>query len=693
MPDIHDFGEKIGGARKDLWSARGLGLEDLNEMNEAERRKYVKKDSVWKRPDYNKLMEQGMSPRVAYFIKSVRDSLPTGPYLMRSYSPESVALAQANYIRFVSGLRDAAMSLKQESDIAGFYERHIKTPYLTGRPGSYVYDVAPEAKGLIDRKVMSLKVMESLPRLDRAIKLKQFGYTSEQKLLDGIGFHQYDGETARFEDDRGRMHLRVSVPGGVSYGYPSGEAADPAAWEKGSWFAMRSGVVLGYNAPDAETLKQSILASYKEQGTPAHARRKTRFVPPQLAHIRFSGADFRHGRDMTGQDYLDSFRFRGGEFGNWMNEQDRQASLSMGYESLCAMAKALNLSLEDMSLGGKLAIAFGARGQGAAMAHYEPLREVINLTKMKGAGSLAHEWGHAMDDILNKELGANALTSERRRGLSDVQLRLQNHMKYVEKVQTPEEQKQAAQPQLERLERSVRQTAYSALPRPETLTPEQAKQMEKLVDAVLADRSICEASVLQTPASIEALSSWKRELVGRVISKADRDAMTYIMGRLNRLKTQLEQAEPATVRLPSRYMEESKRFDDEYSKDGHGYWSSDCEMFARAFACYTHDKLREAGITCDYAVGHAEAGPVPRGEERQALNHEFDQLLDMFRERGLLHEYVEPEISREPEGEREAPEPWLEEATFEQMSLDDLMRDASSRAGTPVPVQGRERER
>ena len=36
MPkQIHeDFGEKIGGAKKDLWSVRGLYTDDLDEMNE-----------------------------------------------------------------------------------------------------------------------------------------------------------------------------------------------------------------------------------------------------------------------------------------------------------------------------------------------------------------------------------------------------------------------------------------------------------------------------------------------------------------------------------------------------------------------------------------------------------------------------------------------------------------------------------
>ena len=33
MPKIKDFGEKIGGARKDLWKLYGMQIEDLLYMN------------------------------------------------------------------------------------------------------------------------------------------------------------------------------------------------------------------------------------------------------------------------------------------------------------------------------------------------------------------------------------------------------------------------------------------------------------------------------------------------------------------------------------------------------------------------------------------------------------------------------------------------------------------------------------
>src|SRR3546814_17945201 len=51
----------------------------------------------------------------------------------------------------------------------------------------------------------------------------------------------------------------------------------------------------------------------------------------------------------------------------------------------------------SMSLDGSLGVAVGARGSGKAAAHYEPGRRVVNVTRMSGAGSLAHAFAHALD--------------------------------------------------------------------------------------------------------------------------------------------------------------------------------------------------------------------------------------------------------------------------------------------------------
>ncbi|WP_349682253.1 LPD1 domain-containing protein, partial [Comamonas sp. UBA7840] len=56
-------------------------------------------------------------------------------------------------------------------------------------------------------------------------------------------------------------------------------------------------------------------------------------------------------------------------------------------------------------MNGQLGLAFGARGSGgknAFKAHYEPGKVVINLTKRTGAGSLGHEWWHAVDNYFSR---------------------------------------------------------------------------------------------------------------------------------------------------------------------------------------------------------------------------------------------------------------------------------------------------
>ena len=69
---IQDFGEKIGGARKDLWKMRGLNEEDLLDMTDAERAKYVTRDHVWILPDSKKQIQEGLPVFVAYWQREIR---------------------------------------------------------------------------------------------------------------------------------------------------------------------------------------------------------------------------------------------------------------------------------------------------------------------------------------------------------------------------------------------------------------------------------------------------------------------------------------------------------------------------------------------------------------------------------------------------------------------------------------------
>jgi hypothetical protein len=114
-----------------------------------------------------------------------------------------------------------------------------------------------------------------------------------------------------------------------------------------------------------------------------------------------TGADHRKGKDVTPDMILKDLGFRGIEFGNWVgqgkNDKERQGMLNAFYDASFDLARILNIPPKAISLNGTLGIGFGSRGSGWASAHYEPTNLVINMTKTRGAGSLAHELFHAID--------------------------------------------------------------------------------------------------------------------------------------------------------------------------------------------------------------------------------------------------------------------------------------------------------
>ncbi len=124
---------------------------------------------------------------------------------------------------------------------------------------------------------------------------------------------------------------------------------------------------------------------------------------PVPANKQRIGAARRDG-DVAGNDFMTTFGFRGVEFGNWNNQVERQEVMNEAYDGLLDLAEVMDIPPKAISLNGELALAFGARGHGltGARAHYERNKAVINLTKMNGAGALAHEWFHALDHYFGR---------------------------------------------------------------------------------------------------------------------------------------------------------------------------------------------------------------------------------------------------------------------------------------------------
>jgi tetratricopeptide (TPR) repeat protein len=121
---------------------------------------------------------------------------------------------------------------------------------------------------------------------------------------------------------------------------------------------------------------------------------------PRFKNLRRTGELVREG-DVTEEMVAKTFGLRAIQYGEWVTGPERQAMLNMSYDSFADLANALAVPSEFIGFNGQLALALGARGRGGtAAAHFEPGENIINLTKTMGAGTLFHEYSHALDHFL-----------------------------------------------------------------------------------------------------------------------------------------------------------------------------------------------------------------------------------------------------------------------------------------------------
>ncbi len=607
----NEFGEHIGGARKELWAARGLMADDLLVMNAAERAKFVKKDNVWKKPDYIALVEAGTPIVVAYAIKKIRDALPTTPrFVYKDKTDEQKQVKQEQYISVVSEIRDKVMSLKTEEDLLALPAYLENAGFITWSAGIRRYAHPTEKIGnlLSDKLFQAFNLTRiKLSSYECDLKKEQFCVEAGKKVPAGYQIRFYDGE-------------------GISRGKD---------WLPNTYFVAKGCRIMETNFKTYDEALEYLKKNVVKKG-------KKRLIPPQLENLRRNGLeDYRGDRDITGQDYIDTFRIRGGEFGEWMSEKDAQASLNMAYEAFYDLAKVLKLSPGQISIQGKLAIAFGARGRGNAVAHYEPMREVINLTKMRGAGSLAHEYFHALDDICGKALGLNGMMTEAKpREMPEAMKAVIEAMQYRPATKAEEEAAKARR--IMRTAENIRGTVkYMVCFK---LTPEQIETRDAIVEDAIANVKGHEKTINfmnHTYAWIEKLSALNKAATGHVLNKDSRERLYYAYYAHVSAMT-----EKSTLRIETEFYKNSKEMDKHASKEDKGYWSSECEMFARAGACYVTDKLKALGGVDDYLSGHSESAvtlvegkdgkldvlkAMPLGEERERINAAIDKLLEWLR--------------------------------------------------------------
>jgi hypothetical protein len=630
-----DFGEKIGGARKDEWQSRGLTSADMEGMNVREIQKYAKKERVWKRPNWEQAVADGGDRGLLYAQNEIYKSLNTTPssaYNYRTKSEADIMAAAKLYADEITSIRKMAENAKTAEDFKNMGAKWItENGYAEIKGGRLTWtDKYYKSPALYGSNYLAAvdNMVRRFDALGERALMEGFGVPSDSKLPRGYeirktsdSFYGSRAETGDYYIVKG--HYRVAT------GFKS--VAEALAYGKEHF---------GTSATAAKTGKQ-------------------RYVPQQLSEVHREGLDYRQGRDVSGDEFIHDFGIKGGEFGNWLSELDRKTSLNYGYDAFCDLADALGIEKSDISLNGTLSIGFGSRGLGlsGAVAHYEPLRKVINLTKMNGAGSLAHEWWHAFEDYISGDTHQSEMSSNFSKLPANTRTaatELINTMLYRDG--TVEENALASQKQADRYQQRLKyylDNSFAVLNGKVSNETMQNYVKQKYYKRVATEADFKRFAELTEQARkgdvqavakfydnkrsvVDDLSDLKKEITGKGLAKEDRLALAHAVQDAG-LKPDVK------VKEKTEYYKDAMKLSTVSQKDG-GYWDSNCEMLARAFAAYITDKTSKSN---DYLSGHSEGAVLadggiayimPRGEERTHINAAFDKLFAAAKEDGLIHE-------------------------------------------------------
>lgn len=603
---IEDFGEKLGGARKDLYQSY---REMMLRVSEDEISSYPLA-KLWPQPNYTKLLKEGMEPWRVAILRALREDLGRRP------TSKSYKVSRWNH-KFLINRRVAEEILDLENNTKSF--------------GDYMFIGSQFSDDTVCKAHIYAELGADIPEKDFHYTVEYFQspgavYFEGKKFSDTYAIREnkwkifgvFDTWTEAREAMITANKKVIDFNRAVQEAYNKRDAAEqggdqtnpPArnydkfsilGWRgaKGYWFIGKkyNGEWVEVKKPFKEaTEAREYLNSHKdeiqdlfEQFKYVPNLRRTKNLP------RTENGNPGRARDITPDEFSETFGFRGVEFGNWVENDKRQKDLNEAYDGLLDLASVLNVPPRALSLCGELGLRFGSNGRGgihAAKAHYEPDLIAINLTKKAGAGSLAHEWFHAIDHYFNRHVGEN------HSGVLLTESRNINLLINYEKA-------------MQRFEERTRTTSSRFL-------EEKREQYNRNTQAVY-DNSKIRREVLDKFIGIITSFDFKNQDVKRT------------------------------------YAQRSQAMDKYRSK---AYWSTEVEMAARAFEAYVYTKLAERGIRNDYLVNYltpqeyeneakknparlSNNYPYPVNEELPAIKKAYDELFETIETREAKDGLVE----------------------------------------------------
>ena len=314
---------------------------------------------------------------------------------------------------------------------------------------------------------------------------------------------------------------------------------------------------------------------------------------------------------------METFGFRGVNFGNWTKQSERQEFLNLTYDSLLDMTEILGIPPKAIGLEGKLGLAFGAQGRAGAAGHFMPEFNEINLTRKDGAGSLAHEWWHALDyyfgdQSLGKDYSGHAVLELDKQGnlRSETYEAIRNLYQQISTADMSDKEVE------DRYEAQVRRTQFMINNRASEIKNKFARaknseQINKFIDDMVAQGKNYDAT------KDEKYLSDFQDMVEERRRTAELAGLFFDLQYRLRQLVKLDD-NTSSWRKVSKYYDTAVKLN-RVTKKKNGYWTQRTELGARAFASYINDKVASNGWYNFFLAGHAKAGILDEYSYLEAL--------------------------------------------------------------------------
>jgi hypothetical protein len=620
---LEDAGEELQFNKRNRMG-NGVKWADVQDLNDALKSAEVVKSKVWPKPDYEKMVADGQQPLIAHIYKQVYDSIAAKPATRNNPTDAEFQL----YIDAVQRVREGLDTwVNNSASIVKFVgQLGARAAAMSGK--KFEVDQI-DAKSLYDIVYPDgwkpVKAEIQIAGGNKLLGALQPGYTEARRAMKQID--------AGWPGKREAWQMR---------GFKVIE-------NEGKWIYANK---YGRKISEHDTQAEAIAAA--REATKREAKEGIDETRSSVNAFERIGPDRRMpGENISPEKLMQDFGFRGVNFGNYVKNADRQAHVNAAFDAFHDLAELLNVPAKALSLNGMLGIAFGAQGSGRAAAHFVPGLNEINLTRDSGAGALAHEWGHALDHYFATQAGlataeekfltAHATMPDTRMvnsgGMFVEQPRFGTKIRpevvaaFRTVVKTMQKRKQTPAEMQASIDASVARADKNV----DILLERFRREFKDKVEAFepLAKR-IKEGDMGEGYVSIG------RTRVPEIVSQV-RDTYKKEFGRvpniedLKGLGLAIEHKDFAAKRAGSDeahipqevstdYMKRSNAQDGQ--KGGKRYWSTEWEMFARAFETYVEDKLIEQDRRSGYLSTPLAAIVNPQELEKAQINNAIQGLID-----------------------------------------------------------------